>query len=272
MFIVTLVIGTKNLILPEAYSEEGLGYLCETILTSGKLLLDTYFSISRKAISLPEIKQMEKYAEVGRFALQRLFCFKQRLLNAKRTSSTALKPHLSIHFPLEITRTGSLENTNTRAMEQKHVYIKRAYKHSSRRTDSTRFTEMHSRLETERVINKANDIFEELYGIHNIDRLANRVERNMFTITTGDKENEDVLFLVSKLSTDKEELIFDRRLQTLIPAVSSLGLRFLNPIISLESVWEFLNTNREIENFITLYKEKTPGITILNYKVLIECY
>lgn len=199
---------------------------------------------------------MKEYLELTHFQMERLFCFKQRLLNSSRNNSGAIKPHGVYHFIYEMTQTASLSNTDTRAGEQKHKGIKHAWKSSSRRQGYPVLREVFERLETSRVIDKANDLFEDIYGHVVVDRVTPKKVRTIHTLYNGNLEN--VKFECSILNSDKEELIYDFRKRTLI-SLFPRALQFLNPLISLESVWEYLQNFDEITAFIDNFKSRTHG-------------
>ena len=234
-----------------------LGNLNECIITSGKLVLDSYYNLSRKSFSLVELKQMKEYLEVTHYEMQRLFCFKQYLLGSNKNNSTAIKPHMVHHFIYEMTQTGSTNNTNTRTSEQKHVIVKGAWKASSHRQGTSGMKELGNRLETARVIQKASELYDEIYGPFQIDRVSAPITRSNHVLFKGNDEN--VTFECSILNTDKEELTYYARTRKLIPTTAS-NLKYLNPLINLDSIWAYLENFEELQPFLDNFRNKNKGM------------
>ena len=200
--------------------------------------------------------KMKEYLEVTHYEMQRLYCFKQYLLGSNKNNSTAIKPHMVHHFIHEMTQTGSTNNTNTRTSEQKHVIVKHAWKASSHRQGTSGMKEMSNRLETARVIHKANELYDDINGPLQINRVSAPITRKMHVLHKGNDEN--VRFECSILNTDKEELIYHVRTKKLIPNIGN-SLKYLNPLIDLDSIWDYLENFVEIQPFIENFKSKNRG-------------
>ena len=85
--------------------------------------------------------------ETALYELERLYAYKCWFRGQYSLNDSGIKMHGLLHVVYDMCRTGSLENTNTRIYENKHIEVaKEPFKAGSKRT--TRMsTEMFERLE-----------------------------------------------------------------------------------------------------------------------------
>lgn len=128
-----LGIGNQNQVIPANVVEPDLGVLNTVILSSGKLLLDTYFNFKQRLVRKMDLPTIQQYFEVAHFNLQKLFCWRQRLFNCNKPNTIAFKPHGCCHLLPLVPQYGAPENSDTSLYENMHIaYAKNAYKRTAR--------------------------------------------------------------------------------------------------------------------------------------------
>jgi hypothetical protein len=77
-----------DVVFPPDIEEHGLGNLRTCLKSTGKLVLDAYYNLSRLEPSLVDIETVTPYLECSNFMLQKLLCFKQRLYNSSKVDQS----------------------------------------------------------------------------------------------------------------------------------------------------------------------------------------
>jgi hypothetical protein len=242
-------IGTNDQIIPIAYVEANLGNLSQLINTSGKLILEAYYNISRKEQTFEDILKMKDYIEAMHFKMQHLFCFKQRLFDCDRPNTQSLKQHMIMHLPWYTVYLGCPSNFNTSVLENMHIISKNAYKGSSRRRDGL-IEEIMDTIQMAKVMKHVKSIYDDKHGTLVVSQLkaGTRKER-----VRRYETQECISFEVTVSSATSEELRYNDQGR----CFGNISDAFLSKRLPQAALWELLHQNQDAEvsllmrNFMT---------------------
>ena len=245
-------VGNNDKIIPCTIEQDDLGNLNACILSSGVLLLDSFFNHRQRRIRAMDVANIKKYFEVAHFKMQHLFCWRQRLFNCNKLNTLAYKPHGCCHFSMFTPLYGPPPNYDTQLCEGMHkTYAKKAYKASSRR-NANKLEDMinglqHSRLamvlKTE-IFGKGTDEIDD--GEEEDDIVTTRA--NVATYTSDD----NVVYEGSTLSNTRELILNrDNREDLQYKPNSKLTKLCLSPNTTLALLWSAIQrcTNTRVETF-----------------------
>jgi hypothetical protein len=249
-----LCIGDGDEIIPSDFIvDEPLGNLLECIITSGKLLLEVYYWCNMKSISLSQIRRLPEIFESALYQFQRLYAFKCWFRNQYSLNDRGIKMHGLLHLIHEMTRTGSLENTNTRIYENKHIEVaKEPFRVGSKRT---RFMEeeLFERNERKRLLHVLVNRFTELHGDSSNGEVQVRKREPWIEYTTP--EPNVVTYKCSTFSDNCEQIAYNVDERKLLYG----QVRHCNPMVPVEVMWHQLEQNDSLKRFIRHFKECDKG-------------
>jgi hypothetical protein len=243
-------IGTNGRVVPINYTENGLGNLNQLIITSGKLMLEAYYSITRKEPTYEDILKSKDYIEACHFKMQHLFCYKQRLFNSSKWNTLSVKQHMMMHFPWFTLYLGAPANFNTSVMENMHIISKNAYKSSSRRRDGLT-EEMMEKIQMAKVMKSAQSIYDDKHGplvVQNIEVRVRKERARMY-------ETEELIIYELPVSSElSEEIRYNYQ-----NGLQKISDRFLSKSLTQEDLWNLLvhSDDEEILMLLQLFKNKT---------------
>jgi len=248
-------VGDSDDIIPTDFIVgDTLGNLQECIVITGKLLLELYFWLKCRSLSLPQIHRLPDMVEVALYQLQRLYAYKCWFRSQYAVNDRGIKAHGLLHMVHEIVRTGSLENTNTRIYENKHITdTKDQYKAGSKRTMRME-CELFERNERKRVLDVVIDRYHEVHGAFMVPTL-NSVEKESFNVYKT-KEPNVVTYKCSSLKSDSVKVLFDVQSQCLLYADDITNV---NPIMNVNFMWHDLNQVPSAQSFLRHYKNNEEG-------------
>lgn len=238
-------IGNTGDIVPVDYTQVDLGNLVSCILSSGVLILDTYFNLSQREIRKMDIPSIQMYFELAHFKLQHLFCWRQRLFDCNRPNTLALKPHACCHLSRMISFFGPPANNDTVTFEHMHINnVKKAVNATSKRSSSD-LQEMNSRIQ-----------FQHLARALRTTNLEGRKPKKQSGFRSISYETNSNLIYEASLSE-----AFRDKVTYVNESTFLLNQRFLNPNVSMCTVWAALkrSDDEEIINFLNEHEQNTPG-------------
>ena len=231
------------------YTADDLGNLVSCIISSGVLLLDTYYNLSQREIRKMDISSIQTFFELAHFKLQHLFCWRQRLFDCNKKNTMAFKPHGCCHFFQYISLFGACPNNDTVTFEHMHIInVKQAYKASSKRT-STSLQEMTSRIQfrhlARALVLPRND------DEHTQEQRHSRIR------STSYQTESDLVYEASVSTAFRDQVTYENA------ASCQVNQRFLNPNVTMPIVWAAMKRSENIDvvNFLNDCERFLPGIT-----------
>ena len=245
-------IGTYASIIPMEHREPAPLYgLNECIVTSGKLLLDSFYNLSRKELCRRDLITAKEFFEVAEYEYYRLFCYKQRLVNSQKALELSIKQHIAIHFFPQIVEDGMPANYNTVVTEQIHKNVAKVpYAMSSRRPTDL-YEEMLSQVQTRKFLQIVNGEYKTLYGNFPVLSTTMVPQEERVSPYKEYVTREGVIFKYSKYVTNSEALKYNMEVDKLVTA-NGRTPSFLSPHVTLDELWHLFDTGFKgdfIDNF-----------------------
>ena len=243
----TAGIGNTGEILPLDYNADDLKNLVSCIISSGVLLLDTYYNLSQREVRKMDISNIQNFFELSHFKLQHLFCWRQRLFDCNKRNTLAFKPHGCCHFFWYIPEFGAPPNNDTVVFEHMHIInVKQAYKASSKRT-STSLEEMTSRIQFRHLAR----------ALHTHDERSTQEKRPSSKRSISYETESDLIYEASVSTAFRDEVTFVNA------STCMVNKRFLNPNVSMPMVWAAMkrSDNPDVVDFLNDCQRFLPGIT-----------
>ena len=241
--------------------EGPLGNLLECIITSGKLILDLYYWLGLRSLSLSQINKLPNLVETTLFQFERLYAYKCWFRNSYSVNDRGIKAHGLIHMVYEIKRSGCLENTNTRIFENKHIVVaKDPFKAGSKRT-TTVSSEMFERVERRRLISVLVDRFNELHKDDCVlpEAVTERdLVTNVHDIVYSTKEPNVVMYKCFSFKDSSERVLYDRRRNEIVPEEKEV-FRNINPIMNVQHMWYELQQLSSVRRFMKHFMRNDEG-------------
>ena len=233
----------------------------ECIITTRKLILDLYYWLSLRSLSLSQIEKLPNLVETSLYQSERLYAYKCWFRNSYSVNDRGIKAHGLLHMVYEIMRTGSLENTNTRIFENKHIVVtKEPFKAGSKRT-STVSSEMFERVERRRLISVLVDRFNELHENDVVEPEA-VTERNVVTnrqeIVYTTREPNVVMYKCYSFKDSSERVLYDRLRNEIVHEENEV-FRNINPIMNVKHMWYELQQLSSVKTFMKHFMRNAEG-------------
>ena len=251
-------IGDNDDICPSDFVVDGpLGNLQECIITSGKLLLEVYYWCRLRSITLTQIHRLPDVFESALYQLQRLYAYKCWFRGMYSLNDRGIKMHGVLHLVFEMCRTGSLENSNTRIYENKHIEVaKDPFRQGSKRT---RFMaeELFERNEKKRLLRVLVSRFNEVNGPSHDVPIADEPDRQStsWIIYTTPPPNV-VTYKCSRYRTNSERVTYDETAKKLVYT----NLRNINPMLRVDVMWHEFEQHEGLQGFLKHFKRNDKGI------------
>ena len=255
-------IGERDDILPhDEYNDNLIHDLKSSVLAAGWLLLDSYLSLSRKAMSSIELANVEDFLMLSNYCSLELQVWKNVLLNKSiKEFPKEIKPHTTMHFIRFWKRDGTPRTYSAYMLEAAHPeQVKHVY-HSSSRRRVTLLSEMFLRYMRMKLVVKAKSEFNKARDYSDIGAIMeeDKVQRgnNKSSVVT----EAGVVIECSKQLCDREELKFCQVRNDLVFSKRSVNENdFLNPTCNLSFVWEQLQKVKELYNEMDFFCEGVEG-------------
>ena len=169
--------------------------------------------------------------------------------------------HGLLHVVYDMCRTGSLENTNTRIYENKHIEVaKEPFKAGSKRTTKMS-TEMFERLEKKRLLKILVSIFEEVEGEYvGREPVLEENDRLKPWILYQTPTPNDVTYKCSTYRSNSERVRYDAVGKKILVD----NLRNVNPLLNVHSMWHELEHLEGVQRFMHHFKNNHEGILTIS--------
>ena len=230
----------------------------ECIITSGKLILDMYYSLKRKKISLPELHFLLDEVEVACYQMERLYAYKCWFRNSYNVNDRVIKMHMTLHFVYEIIETGSTENTNVLIYENLHIVVaKEPFKAGLKRI---RFMlkELYERIERKRLLRIICARYRELRSTSvRLDMTNSNISREPWIVYHTRRPNV-VKYKFSLRSGDSEELYYNATMKT-VQTLSGSNPVNKNPIVPLDYMFYELKLCQSASTFLRRFMRRDKG-------------
>jgi hypothetical protein len=231
------------------------------VVGSGWLLLDAYFSLSRKAMSSIELSKVEDLLMTTNYACLQLQVWKNKLLNKSiQKSPKEIKPHMTMHFIDYWRNNGTPLTYNSYQQEAAHPdLVKNPFKASSRRR-GTVLSEMFGRVNRRQLFRRGKREYNAFKGLAELRRGIS--EDDLRTHKCIILTEADVVIECSTENSNRHELRINRISgDDLCPVRNGRDFAvYLNPTCTLDYVYEQLSKNCDLDEFMKHFRDGHEGI------------